>query len=798
MGNQTSQNQNISSLASEVDDIAMNYILTQNTIDLLRLTDKEYYDNLIILTSSVIEKKFNGLELGFLQQRIFGKQSEAIDIIPASNKMKDKVVFDVSKFYIKIFMIYSAIATTIDPQYSYEKDGVKKTFYLKEMQEYKNIPKNVTPMLVNLTNPMNLCRKRLSILKNKLDPMYDDNQVKLNPGEQLCSISATTSLTDEVGIKELDLLYFDIFDYETKTWSKRSAKMKQKYNKDLTLFYQIFTGKLEMPESITSFNDIELLDLSTIDHCARDSFKKDLIVSNKNELVLLYLEKIKLIEKSTAIYRSKLVNLLRELFVVEIKDNNKKRILNPKLTMEHILIIETDTRDNILNLYTSCEKYFIQALIIFEKIYDEQVKKLNENRIDFIDEQMAEPIIEPDFHTQSYLSNIPTTTTLTAYTPYSSMNSDQTATFPGLREGNKNNTPIAPVLVPFTHEIVQPTQRPISQPANIDSFIPQTPFVKQESTQPPSFTSYSPQTAFIKQEPTQPPSFTSYSPQTAFIKPESTQSAMNQEPMQPASFTSYSPQTPFVKSEPMQNPESTQTQPIQTQPVQSPAPIQTQPTQSPEPSQTLLTTQTPIQTQPVQSPVPIQTQPIQSPVPSQSPEPSQTLLTTPSPELTQSPEPTQTPQPIQTLAPSQTPETIQTPAPTQSPELTQSPEPTQTPQPIQSPELTQTLAPSQTLEPIQTPAPTQSPEATQPQMNNPTKPQLNTVPTETPSENTKPTLNTGVGESELPKTTPDKEKSSTFMSFLLGKNESDEIKKDQPVASNLPTNGTNKIKLKPL
>jgi len=447
MGNKTSQNQNMTSLASEVDDIALNYILTQNTIDLLRLTDKEYYDNLIILTSSVIEKRFNGLELGFLQQRIFGKNTEAIDIIPASNKMKDKVVFDISKFYIKIIMIYSAIATTIDPQYSYEKDGVKKTFYLKEMQEYKNIPKNATPMLVNLTNPMNLCRKRLSILKNKLDPYYDENQVKLNPGEQLCSISATTSLTDEVGIKELDLLYFDIFDYDTKTWSKRSAKMKQKYNKDLTLFYQIFTGKVDMPDTITSFNDIELLDLSTIDNCARDSFKKDLFVSNRNELVLLYQEKIKLIEKGTEIYRGKLVNLLRELFVVEIKDNNNKRILNPKLTMEHLLIIESDTRDNILNLYTSCEKYFIQALIIFEKIYDEQVKNLNEGRVDFIDQQMSQPEITPDFHTESYLSNKPATPTLTVID--STSNYDKTATFPGLREENepKINPAIAPMLV---------------------------------------------------------------------------------------------------------------------------------------------------------------------------------------------------------------------------------------------------------------------------------------------------------------------------------------------------------------
>jgi hypothetical protein len=282
MGNKTSQNQNqnINSLASEVDDIALNYILTQNTIDLLRLTDKEYYDNLIILTSSVIEKRFNGLELGFLQQRIFGKQNDAMDIVPASNKIKEQVIFNISKVYIKIIMIYGAIATTIDPQYSYEVNGVKRTFYLKEMSEYKNIPRNVTPELVNLTNPMNLCRKRLTILKNKLDPQYDEKTVKLNPGEQLCSLSSTTSLTDEVGIKELDLLYFDIFDYETKTWSKRSAKMKQKYNKDLTLFYQIFTGKVELPESITSFNDIELLVLTTIDNCCRDSFFNYIIFYN--------------------------------------------------------------------------------------------------------------------------------------------------------------------------------------------------------------------------------------------------------------------------------------------------------------------------------------------------------------------------------------------------------------------------------------------------------------------------------------------------------------------------------------
>jgi len=823
MGNKTSQNQNISSLASEVDDIAMNYILTQNTIDLLRLTDKEYYDNLIILTSSVIEKKFNGLELGFLQQRIFGKQSGVIDIIPASNKMKDKVVYDISKFYIKIFMIYSAIATTIDPQYSYEKDGVKKTFYLKEMQEYKNIPKNVTPMLVNLTNPMNLCRKRLSILKNKLDPLYDENQVKLNPGEQLCSITATTSLMDEVGIKELDLLYFDIFDYETKTWSKRSAKMKQKYNKDLTLFYQIFTGKVDMPESITSFNDIELLDLSTIDNCARDSFKKDLIVSNKNELVLLYLEKIKLIEKSTAIYRSKLVNLLRELFVVEIKDNNKKRILNPKLTMEHILIIETDTRDNILNLYTSCEKYFIQALIIFEKIYDEQVKKLNEDRIDFIDQQIAEPDIEPDFHTESYLSNRPTTTTLTAYTPYSSVNSEQTATFAGLKDDNKNSMPISPILS-FTPKIVQPS--------TIDSFYPKNP------PQPPTFDPFYPKT------PVQPPTFNSFVPKT---------------PVQ-TNFNYFSPQTPLIQhpstytqkplntpTEPSQIPLNTNPTQINTQ-TQTPVPMNTNPTQTPEPTPVPMNTN-PTQT-PEPTPVPMNTNPTQTPeptpvtmntTPAQTPEPTPVTMNT---NPTQTPEPT--PVPMNTT-PTQRPEptpvpmntnptqrSVPTPVPmntnptqTSVPTpVTMNTNPTQTSVPTP---VTMNTNPTQTSEQSNT-NPTQTleqsntnPTQTQVQMDttptleqtntNPTQTQVqtnttptplpsntipvpsNTTPTEPPSSNVKPSNDTNPGpKEEVKEPESPKPKSTTFMSFLLGKSEPEDIKKDEPVATNV----TNKIKLKPL
>uniref|UniRef100_A0A6C0JJJ0 Uncharacterized protein n=1 Tax=viral metagenome TaxID=1070528 RepID=A0A6C0JJJ0_9ZZZZ len=415
MGNTISssvnEQNNMESLASQIDDIAVHYILTQNTIDLLRLSDKEYYDNLIILTSSVIEKKLNNLELGFLDQRIIGKKKiiDSIDIIPASNKLKDKVIFNISKFYIKIIMIYSAIATTIDPQYSYEDEsGAKKSFYLKDIDAYKNIPKNVRPVLIQLSNPMNLCRKRLSILKNKLDDNVDGEYVKINPGEKLCSMSTTNVLTDEVGIKELDLLYYDIFDYETKTWNKRSKKMKQKYHKDLTLFYQIFTGKKDKPSSIKSFHDIELLDMTTLSSCNDSRFSQDILILKSNELIKEYIQKINLIENYTKNYRNKLISLLKELFVVKIKDNETQYSINPELTLDHVLFIEAETRDIILNLYTTCEKYFIQALIIFEKIYDEQSKNMNIERMNYID-NIKEPLPENTEHTPepSYMMTQP-------------------------------------------------------------------------------------------------------------------------------------------------------------------------------------------------------------------------------------------------------------------------------------------------------------------------------------------------------------------------------------------------------
>ena len=56
-------------LPNLLDHIASNYITTQKFTDLEKLYEKEYCDKLIILTSKIIDKYFNNLEIDYLDQR---------------------------------------------------------------------------------------------------------------------------------------------------------------------------------------------------------------------------------------------------------------------------------------------------------------------------------------------------------------------------------------------------------------------------------------------------------------------------------------------------------------------------------------------------------------------------------------------------------------------------------------------------------------------------------------------------------------------------------------------------------
>jgi len=67
------------------------------------------------------------------------------------------------------------------------------------------------------------------------------------------------------------------------------------------------------------------------------------------------------------------------------------------LTLDKLIQLENDTRDIILHLYTTCEKYFVQALIIFEKIFEEQTHELNLERDNNMKNTFVIPTNIPSF-----------------------------------------------------------------------------------------------------------------------------------------------------------------------------------------------------------------------------------------------------------------------------------------------------------------------------------------------------------------------------------------------------------------
>ena len=117
------QDKDFKNMYNVIDYIATYYILTSSFDDLKRLTEKEYCDKLLILTSDVIQRKLNNVEITYLAQRL--ERGEEVNLMTKDNvafidkdelnnlavkdgtTKKQRMCIGIAKFYIKIAHVFS-------------------------------------------------------------------------------------------------------------------------------------------------------------------------------------------------------------------------------------------------------------------------------------------------------------------------------------------------------------------------------------------------------------------------------------------------------------------------------------------------------------------------------------------------------------------------------------------------------------------------------------------------------------------------------------------------------------------
>ena len=409
MGNIASTNSNKSAekefnnFYDVIDYIATYYILTMDFKSLSKLSEKAYCDKLVVLTSDIIERYFNDMEITYLAQRIKGgvevndlskekvifinkDNLESLDISNDAQKgiKKKRVCIGIAKFYVKVAHIFAAIVMTINPVYTY-KDATGQTVKTGMLEKDK-IPKNVNRKLYKL----NICDNRIRALKK--GEIIDDitGNVTLQP--KVCDMNVNKNgldktLADEPGITELMRLYLDDnYDYSNGNFTGMTDSTKSDFMKDLKLFYTAFTGNETMPSEITKFSDIKLRDYNKKPGCQGTPpvLKSKYILSQKDKLFVDYAQNTNKMIQTAADNQSKLLSVINELFTYVIDPYSGKKVIriNPKLNDELLQKSVEKTRRFIVDLYIKCETDYVNGIKLYEAIVESKILETTQKQID--------------------------------------------------------------------------------------------------------------------------------------------------------------------------------------------------------------------------------------------------------------------------------------------------------------------------------------------------------------------------------------------------------------------------------
>jgi len=388
-GNNTEGNDN-TPLEKTLDYIASHYILTMDFQSLRKLHEKEYCEELIGLTSKIVDKHFNDLEVNQMLNRIKNDSEDEDDKQTKCNQ--------IAKFYIKIAHIFSAIVTTVNPEYVYE-DATGN------IQKHTLNNKNEIPDGSKITvSKLNLCGERINALRGTSSDLENDLEKDITIHPEICSINMNKStLEDEPGIPELiDLYYDDDYDYKTGKFLGMSESTKEQYQEDLKRFYIEFTGGKELSKEISKFGDIKLKDyskqpylerpvaegagerLESGDDCRRIRENSQSYTGKyKDKLFSDYANNLKKMVQSVNENQSKLLDIINDLFVYVDDPVTKQQIVrvNPELNEDTLQEVVEKSRNVIIELYLQCEGDFAKGVKLYEAIVESQIFETSKRQI---------------------------------------------------------------------------------------------------------------------------------------------------------------------------------------------------------------------------------------------------------------------------------------------------------------------------------------------------------------------------------------------------------------------------------
>ncbi len=394
-----------------VDYIATYYILTMNFESLSKLNEKTYCDNLVVLTSDILERYFTSLEVTYLAQRI--KNGEEVNDIEKDNLVffnkdelnnmdigndtikKKRVCIGIAKYYIKISHLFAAIVMTINPVYIYKDangNNVRASLYDK-----KKIPPKTDKTIYKL----NICDERIHSLQNKWNPKTK------NVHPTMCDVNLNSDntgnvkkLIDEPGIPELMELYLDDkYDYKTGKFVGMSASTEKIYRNNLEKFYTTFTNNESLPDNIKNFSDIKLRDYHSNPNCqGKDAPYRQNYDSDGSSLFTDYAENIRQMVYKVNKSHEALMNILNKIFVYTRNPITQKRQIriSPALTESKLDLFIVEARAIIIKLYLNCEKDYTQGLNIYEAIVETRILNTTQNQLNQLQkekEKINNPVV---------------------------------------------------------------------------------------------------------------------------------------------------------------------------------------------------------------------------------------------------------------------------------------------------------------------------------------------------------------------------------------------------------------------